>query len=133
VISALPRSPAPLGNQGGQTAVRGAVRRQQHQLGAVAKPHLGADDEPDTALLRGEMRAHDPGQRALVGEGNRRVAELRRLEHQLLRVGGALQEAEIGQAVQLGVAGRGLGGHGVTGILCLHTVYPPPKLVPGTI
>jgi hypothetical protein len=49
-----------------------------------------------------------PGQRALVGDGQRRVAQRRRPFHQLVGVGGAAQEAVAAEAVQLGVLCGGL-------------------------
>jgi hypothetical protein len=49
------------------------------------------------------MRAHHTGQRTLVGQGQRRIALRRRLPDQFVRMRGAAQEAEVGQAVQLGV------------------------------
>jgi hypothetical protein len=57
-------------------------------------------------LARRHVRLDDAGQRALVGDGQRAVAERMGLRHQLARVRGAALEGEIRQAVQLGIAGR---------------------------
>ncbi len=70
--------------------------------------HLCPDDELERVLFGGDVRTHDPGERALVGDCQRGVAQLRRTFDQLLGVRGAAQEAEVGEAVQLGVGG----GHG---------------------
>ena len=53
---------------------------------------------------RRDVRAHDAGDRAFVGDRERRVAERARALDEFLRVRGAAQEAEIAEAVQLGVA-----------------------------
>jgi hypothetical protein len=52
------------------------------------------------------MCPHGAGERAFVGDGERRVAERRGALDQLLGVRSAAQEAEIRQAVQLGVVRR---------------------------
>ena len=62
-----------------------------------------SDDEPESAFLRRSVCAHDPRERALVGDGERLVAERLGALHQLFRMRGAAQEREIGAAVQLGV------------------------------
>jgi len=54
--------------------------------------------------LRLEVRAHDAGERALVGDRERAVAERGGALDQLLRVRRAGQEAEVALAVELGVA-----------------------------
>ncbi len=57
-------------------------------------------------IAQADVRAHDAGHRAFVGNGQRRVAELvGALDHLLGRRGAALK-AEVGQAVQLGVVGQ---------------------------
>ena len=59
------------------------------------------------------VRAHHARERALVGDRERGVAQLPRLHDQLLRMRGAAQEAEVAQAVELGVRGsrRSSGAH----------------------
>jgi len=66
--------------------------------------HLAADDEVQLLRLRLEVRAHDAGERALVGDRERAVAERGGALDQLLRVLRAGQEAEVALAVELGVA-----------------------------
>ena len=56
--------------------------------------------------VRGEMRAHDAGHRAFVGQRERGISErVRPLDH-FLRVRRAAQEGKIGEAVKFGVRGK---------------------------
>ena len=55
-----------------------------------------------TEIARSDVRAHDPGDRALVGDGERLVAERVGALHQLFRMRGAAQEREVGAAVKAG-------------------------------
>jgi hypothetical protein len=69
---------------------------------------MSADDELQVVFLRFHVRPHHAGERAFVGDRKRRVAQLVRARHQLLGMRCAAEEAEIGEAVQLGVGhGRG--------------------------
>ncbi len=61
-------------------------------------------EELEPVLARRAVRAHGARDGALVGDGERRVAEFGRTFDEFLRVRGAAQEAEVGEAVQLGVA-----------------------------
>ncbi len=74
-------------------------RRQQIQPGADQKAQLGR--------LGCDMPAHHPGQRVAVGERDRAQAQLGRAQHQLLRMGAALQERKVRGDLQLGIAGHG--------------------------
>ena len=56
--------------------------------------------------LRLAVRAHHPRHRALVGDGQRRIAQLARPLHQFFRLRGATLEAETREAMQLGVGRR---------------------------
>ena len=49
------------------------------------------------------MRAHDAGERAFVGDRQRRIAERLRALDQLFGMRGAAQEREVRDAVQFGV------------------------------
>ena len=60
------------------------------------------------AMARGEMSAHAAGKAAFVGDRQRRIAEALGTRHQLPGVRSAAQEAEIGQAMEFGVGGKGL-------------------------
>ncbi len=53
------------------------------------------------------MRAHDPGERVAVRDRDRLVAEGGGARDQLLRVRGALEEAEVADGLELGVARHG--------------------------
>ena len=92
-----------------EVAVAAPRLRQQHEArmrrAAVGhdQPHLAADDEMQLLRLGLDMGAHDAGERALVGEGERAVAERSGALDQLFGVRGARQEAEVAAAVKLGV------------------------------
>ena len=70
-------------------------------------------------LAGGDVGPDDPGHGALVGQGQRAIAERVGLAHQLLRVGSTAQEAEIADAMEFGVVrrhgGRGARQHGHVG------------------
>ncbi len=70
-----------------QLAVALPIGRQQDQPQAVVEAKLAADDELQPAFLRFDMRPHDAGERAFVGDRQRRVAFL------LARVQPALPDA----------------------------------------
>ena len=67
---------------------------------------LGAVDRPDAAVGRDLRQLHRPGDRVVVGQSERRIAELARALRQLLRQRDAVQERVGRVAVQLHV-GRG--------------------------
>ena len=98
-----------------------ALRRRQ--------AHLRTHDQMQADTLGLGVRPHHTRQRTLVGEGQGRVAQRVGALHQLLRVRGAGEKAEIAAAMQLGV----VGGHGhgtckASRILFFHTVFlSPPR------
>ena len=107
--------PARLGDELAQVAPGLQVVRQRHQpktglkraaAGPISLCHrkLGPGQQLQTEFFRLGMRAHHARHRALVGEGQRRVTQGCRTRHQLFRVRGAASKAEVGQAMQLGVA-----------------------------
>ncbi len=118
VVGALRRAAPPAGDELAEIAVARAVGGEQHELDTIGERDLAADHERQPACLRGEMGAHHPGHRALVGEGEGAIAERLRPLHQLLGVRGPAQEGEIGQAMELGVGGQ----HGVRPIPHEYTV-----------
>ena len=94
----------------GEVAVAAPRLRQQHQtrmrragLG-IGEADLAADDERQLLRLRLDVRAHDAGERALVGDRDRAVAERGGALDQLLGMRRARQEAEVAATVKLGVA-----------------------------
>ena len=93
--------------QPAKPAVSGAIARINQQARRVLQIEPGADDEFDADFLGGQMAAHDAGKRVAVGDGD--GVESKRLgrRHQLLGMGAAAQEGEIGGDVELGVAGHG--------------------------
>jgi hypothetical protein len=110
-VSPLLAARAPERDQLGQVAVAIAVLRQQDERKRVRavrilQVEVGAYDERQLRALRLRMRAHDPGQRALVGDRQRRIAQLHRPRHQFLRVRCPLQEGEVRQAEQLRILGQ---------------------------
>jgi hypothetical protein len=54
---------------------------------------LGAGDELEPGFARGLQRAHDAGERALVGDRQRRVAVALRALEQLARAGSAARRS----------------------------------------
>jgi hypothetical protein len=70
----------------------------------IGEADLAADHERQLLRLRLDMGAHDAGERALVGDRDRAVAERGGALDQFLGVRRARQEAEVATAVKLGVA-----------------------------
>src|SRR5690606_38935546 len=69
----------------------------------VLDAHFAADDQGQIMLFGRLPSAHDAGQRALVGDCQGAVAETGGTLEQFRRAGCAALEAEIRQAMQLGV------------------------------
>ena len=65
---------------------------------------LGAEDRREVVLTRREREAHRAVETVVVGDRQPGQPEARRLLRQLLGVAGAVEEGEVGVAVQLGVA-----------------------------
>jgi hypothetical protein len=82
-----------------QITVAFPIGRQQDQSQAVVEAKLAADDELQCAFFRFDVRPNDAGERAFVGDRQRRVAFLPGARNQLFRMRGAAQEAEVGNAV----------------------------------
>ncbi len=127
-VAALGRPHARQRDEFAQVAVTFAVLREQDQAkrgaksGAKSGAVLGtairtvtrmnqtkirADDERQLFFLGLNMRAHDARNRALVGDGQSRVAELRRAQHQLFTVRCTVQEREVTEREKLRVVGQG--------------------------
>ena len=102
VSSLVGRAPA-AGDEAAQPSVAAPVDGERDQREAALEAELRADDELQAAVLRRHVRAHDAGNRALVGDREGGIAECVRLLHQLVGMRGAAQEGEVGEAVQLGV------------------------------
>jgi hypothetical protein len=120
-VVALGGAPPRARDQLREVAVAFAVDRMQHELHAVVEREFAADDERKSGVLRGFLvhplhcgvRAHDAGERALVRDRERRVAEARGALDELLGLRRAAQERERRQAVELGVGEEGVGQHTV--------------------
>ena len=107
-----------------QVAVAAARLRQQHEprmrLAAHAEfgrhrrqLHLAADHHVQPVLAPRHMRAHRAGQRALVGDRERLVAQRLRALDQFVRMRRAGQKAEVAATVELGVVGELVGSRGM--------------------
>jgi len=82
-IAAFLRPAPAAGDELGQIAVAFAVGGKQYQAGTVLQPYLRANDQRQADVFRRDMRPHHAGERALVGERERPVAERRGALHQL--------------------------------------------------
>ena len=106
---ALGRPPLAEGEQRAQPRVGGPVGRPAQKRGAAGQVEPAADQEPNALGLRRLVRPYDAGQAVAVGDRDAGQAQLAGTRHQLLRVRGTAQEAEVGRGLELGVA------HGVHG------------------
>jgi hypothetical protein len=97
---------ARLRNQLAQMGIAGLGLHQQYQPQAVLQFELAANDQLDVGDFRSHQRPHDASQRTLVGDGQCFVAALCGAGEQRFGTGGATQEREIRQAMQLGVRGQ---------------------------
>ena len=93
--------------QPAEPAISGAIARKDQQARRILQIEPRADDEFDADLLGGEMTAHDTGKRVDVGDGDGVETKSLGRRHQLLGMGAAAQEGEIGGDFELGVAGHG--------------------------
>ena len=115
-VAALAGGAPPGGDQAAQRLVTGLILHQQHETGSIDQPEFAADNEGHPRVPAGLEGAHDAGQRALVGNGQRLVAAGPGALEELRRAGRPPQEGEIRQAVQLGI-GRRRHRHAGIGIL----------------
>ena len=90
-------------DQSGQLTVGRPGGCQCHQPDAFFQGELAADKQLEVRLLCRHVGLHHPRQGALVGDGQRPVAQLRRPLHQFLGMGGTAQEAVAAEAVEFGV------------------------------
>lgn len=85
---------------------RGAPSRRRRGRGVadVGLQHeITADDQRQTQPGSFQMRTHDTGERALVGERQRGVTQCLRAGDQFLGVRGPAQETEVAAAEKFGV------------------------------
>ena len=115
----LGAAPARQADQPRQLPIGRPARHQGHQPDALHQVELAADDQRDTRGLCRDMGLYHPGQGALVGEGDGRIALFRRPLHQLAGMRGAAQEAVATEGVEFGV------GHG-SGLAVKQDVAPDP-------
>ena len=109
-----------LGHGPAEAGIPGGIACQDDHVGPrwVRDPRaLGPPGARDEGELRPEDRRQTEGPGGLgetdhpvepvvIGEGEGVEPEARRLGHQFLGMGGTVEEAEVGVAVQLGVGGR---------------------------
>ncbi len=100
-----------------QRGVAAGITRDDHQMvtvrvgDAVARPgltdrQLGAEHGAQAQCTGGLGEAHHPVQSVVIGQGQRLQPEARCFLRQLLGVGCAVEEAEVGVAVQFPVGHR---------------------------
>lgn len=77
---------APPRDELAELAVRALRGGEEHDSIAFRKSKLGADDELEPAFLPGFVCLDNPRERALIRDRDRRVADVLRSVHQLLRV-----------------------------------------------
>jgi hypothetical protein len=94
-ITALLRSSPGQRDQRREVAVALAIFGQENQFQTIEGRHFAANDQLQSGLFCCLMRPHNAGQRALVGQRQRRVTLGHGLLDQLVRMRGAAQEAEI--------------------------------------
>ena len=102
VLALRGRAPA-LRNEARKRAVTAAAFSERDEAQAVREPELAADDERQAGFARGGMGPHDAGERTLVGQRERGIAERLRALDEFRRVRGAAQEREVADAMQLRV------------------------------
>jgi hypothetical protein len=90
---------------------------------------LGAEDRGHLQGLRRLGEPDDPVEAVVVGDGQGGQVQSRRLLDQLLGMRGAVEEAEVGVAVQLGI-GDGARPPADVGCLVLPTLVRPGRAVP---
>jgi hypothetical protein len=108
-VLALGRGAAAGGDEFAQRAPALEVVRQCDQAKApvaAVQHEFAAGQQLQAELLGLGMRAHQPGHRAFIGDGQRGVAQRVGARHQFLGVRRAHLEAEVGAAMQLGVGGK---------------------------
>jgi hypothetical protein len=108
-VLALGRGAPAGGDELAQRAPAMEVVRQRDQPKApvtAVEHELAAGQQLEAELLRLRMRAHQPGHRAFIGDGQRAVAQRVGARHQFLGMRRADLEAEVAAAVQLGVGGE---------------------------
>ncbi|CRM02940.1 hypothetical protein [Pseudomonas sp. 24 E 13] len=102
-VAALFGAASGQGDQAAQVLVTAQVFHQQHQCRPVLDAHFTADNQRQFQRLGCLPGAHDARQRAFVGDRQGAVALAFGAFEQLQRTGGTALEAEVGQAMQLGV------------------------------
>ena len=95
VEALLPRSPFTEREQAAQSAVASPVHGVDQDGQTIAQVEAAADDEADAHFGRSSMRTGDAGQRVVVGDRQRRVAECLCSDEQLLDVAGTAQERVV--------------------------------------
>ena len=104
--AALGRAPLAEGEQAAEAAVGGAVARIAEEREPAGEIEPRTDQEPQTGRLRCDVGAYRAGEGVAVGDADGSKPEFRCPRHQLVRVGGAAQEAEVAHRLQLGVGHR---------------------------
>ena len=93
---ALVRAPLSQCQQAAKAAIGCTVARVAQQGRAVLEIKAGTGQQTDSCLPGSHVGPHDAGQRMPVGDADRRQPQRRRPFHQLLGMGAAPEEAEVG-------------------------------------
>src|SRR5215207_9358959 len=119
ILTFLGRAP-PARNESTQAAVTGAIDGERDEPQSASQTEFRSDNDGEIVLLSRRVGAHHSGDRALIRDRQRPIAELKGAHHELLGMRGAAQESEITQAVKLGVLGRHGGSFGSLSSLSSH-------------
>ncbi|SAL07504.1 hypothetical protein AWB81_08128 [Caballeronia arationis] len=110
-IAALGRSHAAKRDEFGQVAVAITVLGQQNQpeggtFVGMNQLEIRPDEERQLLFLRLNVSADDACERTFIGDGETRVAELRRANDEFLPARRPMQEGEVGKGEKLRVRGQ---------------------------
>src|ERR1700722_20875516 len=103
IAAFLRGTPSP-GYEFAQLGVGRMIGRKQHHAFLCRKAKLTAYEQFETRILGCVVRAYDAGERALIRDRKRRIAELFGARDKLVRMRGAALKAEIARAQELGIA-----------------------------
>jgi hypothetical protein len=87
-----------------QGGIGRAVARIAHRFEVALRDQTGTGHKTNARLTRGNMAAHNTGQRVAVGKPDGLIAKMRGALHHFLRMRAALQKTEIRNRRQLGKA-----------------------------
>ena len=101
MITAFVSGATPRCNQRTKLRITGTARGQDHDMQSVREPELTAHQQGQAAFTRGHMRPDNAGNRALIGNCERCIAQLCSTFDQFLGVGRPTQKSKVTETVQL--------------------------------